>query len=85
MNKILCFGSLNIDYTYRVPHFVNAGDTFAGYFLQSIASGKDVKEALKTAAKAAAICVTRHGASISIPDCEELINADFSESRCQII
>lgn len=23
--KVLCFGSLNIDYTYRVPHFVQKG------------------------------------------------------------
>ncbi len=49
-----------------------AGDTFAGYFLQSIAAGKPTKEALETAAKAAAICVTRRGASPSIPGREEV-------------
>lgn len=49
-----------------------AGDTFAGYFLQSIAAGEPTKQALETAAKAAAICVTRRGASPSIPDCEAL-------------
>lgn len=26
MAKVLCFGSLNIDYIYQVPHFVGAGD-----------------------------------------------------------
>ena len=25
MAKALCFGSLNIDYIYQVPHFVGAG------------------------------------------------------------
>ena len=24
--KVLCFGSLNIDYTYKVPHFVKKGE-----------------------------------------------------------
>ena len=25
--KVLCFGSLNIDYTYKVEHFVKKGET----------------------------------------------------------
>ena len=49
-----------------------AGDTFAGFFLQSIVAGSTIPQALETAAKAAAICVTRKGASPSIPDREEL-------------
>ena len=49
-----------------------AGDTFAGYFLQSIAAGEKIEEALKTAAAAAAVCVTRKGASPSIPTRKEL-------------
>ena len=49
-----------------------AGDTFAGFFLQSIAAGKAVKEALETAAKAAAICVSRNGASPSVPNRKEV-------------
>ena len=49
-----------------------AGDTFAGFFLQSIAAGESAQEALATAAKAAAICVTKRGASPSIPKKEEL-------------
>ena len=49
-----------------------AGDTFAGYFLQSIAAGTTTKQALETAAKAAAICVTRMGASPSIPGRDEV-------------
>ena len=54
-----------------------AGDTFAGFFLQSIAAGETIKAALETAAKAAAVCVTREGASPSIPDREELNRVSF--------
>lgn len=54
-----------------------AGDTFAGYFLQSVTAGKAVKEALEIAAKAAAVCVTRRGASVSIPDRAEAAGAVF--------
>ena len=27
--KVLCFGSLNIDYVYQVPHFAGGGETLA--------------------------------------------------------
>lgn len=49
-----------------------AGDTFTGYFLASISKGIPVKEALKKASKAAAISVSRRGASVSIPTPEEV-------------
>jgi ribokinase len=44
-----------------------AGDTFIGYFLAERILGSDAKAALVTACKAAAICVTRPGAAVSIP------------------
>lgn len=44
-----------------------AGDTFTGYFLASVSKGMSIQAALKRASKAAAISVSRHGASISIP------------------
>ncbi|MCX7590975.1 MAG: ribokinase [Kiritimatiellae bacterium] len=44
-----------------------AGDTFVGYFLADLALGKDPGAALRTACRAAAICVTRPGAADSIP------------------
>lgn len=44
-----------------------AGDTFTGYFLASVSQGTEVAEALKRASKAAAISVSRRGASVSIP------------------
>lgn len=50
-----------------------AGDTFIGYFLAGIVAGQSAKEALAQASKAAAICITRPGAAISIPTRAELV------------
>ena len=44
-----------------------AGDTFLGYFLGSLIGGSDTETALRTAAAAAAIEVTRCGAAETIP------------------
>ena len=44
-----------------------AGDTFLGYFLAEFMRGGDPVAALKAGCRAAAICVTRAGASDSIP------------------
>jgi len=44
-----------------------AGDTFTGYFLAAICEGMEIEDALKLATKAAAISVTRPGASVSVP------------------
>ena len=49
-----------------------AGDTFIGYFLAETALGKTAEESMETAAKAAAICVSRPGAAVSIPSRNEL-------------
>jgi ribokinase len=49
-----------------------AGDTFTGYFISEIASGTDIKKALDVASKAAAIAVSRDGASCSIPTRDEV-------------
>ncbi len=50
-----------------------AGDTFTGFFLAEWAAGVEVEHALKTACRAAAICVTRPGAADSIPTRAELL------------
>ncbi len=49
-----------------------AGDTFTGYFTAGLAEGMDVRENLRRACAAAAICVTRAGASVSIPGLAEV-------------
>ncbi|MDR1764572.1 MAG: ribokinase [Lachnospiraceae bacterium] len=59
---------------YHVPvaDTTGAGDTFTGFFLGMTAAGKRPMEALRIAAKAAAICVSREGAAVSIPTLEEV-------------
>lgn len=49
-----------------------AGDTFTGFLLAGLSSGKNPADALEDAAKAAAISVTRNGAVPSIPKITEL-------------
>ncbi len=49
-----------------------AGDTFTGYFFAEFAKSGDPQAALNLANKAAAICVTRKGASRSIPRLNEV-------------
>jgi len=50
-----------------------AGDTFTGYYLASMLSGKSVQEALETATVASSITVTREGAANSIPYMKEIL------------
>lgn len=51
----------------KVVDTTAAGDTFTGYFIAGLLEKGDVKEALKYAARAAAICVSRPGAAPAIP------------------
>jgi ribokinase len=55
-----------------------AGDTFTGYFIAGVATGESVAKTMEIAAKAAAITVSRQGASSAIPKYEE-IAALFNE------
>jgi ribokinase len=49
-----------------------AGDTFAGYLLAGLAAGEPPEQAMQHAARAAALCVTRHGSLSSIPRRDEI-------------
>lgn len=51
-----------------------AGDTFTGYFVAAIAAGTEIRQALSEATRAAAISVSRPGASTSVPAKEEVLN-----------
>ncbi len=53
----------------------SAGDTFTGYFISNIKKGYSVKKALRTASAAAALAVSRKGASSSIPYINEVDEA----------
>ena len=44
MGKVLCFGSLNIDYTYKVEHFVQKGETISSLGLQVFSVGKGLNQ-----------------------------------------
>jgi len=49
-----------------------AGDTFTGFFIKMMSEGSDMQTALRTAAGAASIAITRMGAAPSIPTMEEV-------------
>ena len=47
--KILCFGSLNIDFTYKVDHFVQKGETISSIDLQTFGGGKGLNQSIALA------------------------------------
>ena len=49
-----------------------AGDTFTGYFIASLVHGRTPEDAMKTAAAASAVAVSRPGAAEAIPYMNEL-------------
>jgi len=49
-----------------------AGDTFIGFFLAELICSQDVEKALRLGCRAAAVCVTRPGAAVSIPQRSEI-------------
>ena len=52
-----------------------AGDTFTGFYLASILRGETVGNALRIAAKASSITVTKEGAAKSIPTLEQVVQS----------
>ena len=82
-------GSVYADATQRMDqsivsaHTVDttaAGDTFTGYFIHALLQGEAIQQALKTAACASAITVSRPGAGRSIPAAEE-VQAAMKEAK----
>lgn len=47
--KVLCFGSLNIDYVYSVDHFVAKGETLSSTELQVFTGGKGLNQSIALA------------------------------------
>ena len=47
--KVLCFGSLNIDYVYEVPHFVRGGETLSSRSLHAYTGGKGLNQSVALA------------------------------------
>lgn len=44
--RVLCFGSLNIDYVYQVPHFAAGGETLAASSLSRFSGGKGLNQSI---------------------------------------
>lgn len=59
--KVLCFGSLNIDYTYKVDHFVAKGETLSSADLKVFSGGKGLNQ---SAALSKAGAETYHAGAI---------------------
>lgn len=59
--KILNFGSLNIDYVYKVDHFVKAGETISSEDMQIFCGGKGLNQSISLAK---AGCQVYHGGKI---------------------
>ncbi len=54
--RILNFGSINLDHCYKVPHFVQAGQTLASFGLQVFIGGKGLNQS---------VAIARAGAKVS--------------------
>ena len=61
MPAVLCFGSLNIDYVYKVDHFVQAGETLASEALNVYSGGTGLNQSV---ALGKAGCRTSHAGAI---------------------
>lgn len=61
MAKVLCFGSLNIDYVYKVDHFVKKGETISSKALHVYSGGKGLNQSV-TLGKAG--CIVYHAGLI---------------------
>jgi len=74
---VICLDRNDKEYKISSPKVVpvattSAGDTFAGYFVASVAANRMIEESLKLACKAAALCVARPGTTNSIPRIDEV-------------
>lgn len=54
--KVLCFGSLNIDYVYQVPHFVRPGETLSARDFAIHSGGKGLNQSIALARSGLEVC-----------------------------
>ena len=66
-------------YKVKAVDTTAAGDSFTGFFLALIMNGKSPEAALKAAAQASALAVSKMGAAASIPTLGEVAAADLTE------
>jgi ribokinase len=68
MNRVLNLGSINLDFVYRVPHFVRPGETLASRSLLRAAGGKGFNQSVALARAGARVAhLGRYG-----PEAKEL-------------
>lgn len=85
MKKVLCFGSLNIDYTYKVEHFVQKGETISSLGLQVFSGGKGLNQ---STALAKAGAETYHAGAIGTDGkflLEQLESANVHTEHVEIL
>ena len=49
MKRVLCFGSLNLDYVYSVEHFAKPGETVSADAFAVFEGGKGLNQAVAAA------------------------------------
>jgi ribokinase len=64
-------------YKVKAVDTTAAGDTFTGYFIAGMLEKLPIPQALDLAAKAAAIAVSKPGATASIPTKQEVLSVNF--------
>lgn len=64
--SIICFGSLNIDHVYLVPHFAEPGETLSSHDYQQFVGGKGLNQSIALARAGVDVshagCIGREGA-----------------------
>lgn len=68
--KVLCYGSLNLDYVYTVPHFVREGETLSSIARETFPGGKGLNQSI---ALARAGLEVSHAGAIGADEGEMLI------------
>ena len=68
--KILNFGSLNIDYTYSVDHFVRGGETLSSETMNVFSGGKGLNQSIALSKSGAAVW---HAGAIGTGDGDFLV------------
>ena len=81
MKKIINFGSLNVDYVYQVPHFVQAGETLAGTDYKCYCGGKGGNQSVALARAGLKVyhagCIGADGKSLLDNLAENGVNTDY--------
>lgn len=79
--KVLNFGSLNIDYVYRVDHFVRAGETLSSHSRELFCGGKGLNQSVAFSRAGAqtyhAGCIGKEGAFLLDMLTQSEVNTDF--------